>query len=249
MRNDEIFDAWAPAESPWSPWVKPVLFAAMTRDEPVGDVPECAADLAWAPDASAGTALVLDVPGASGVALGLALARRGYRPVPLYNAISGRGAERSVTSVHVEPVIAALAGAASALRAVVLPPGAPPAFLLDSRRRLRREDVDPDEIDLDNRTACFASDFPSAGTLRAHGVTAACLVRETGLAQAEDLVHAAFRWQEQGLAILVKALDAPDAPAPTTLKPPPAAKRLLERMLVAFGLRPFDPHFLGLTGG
>jgi len=48
---------------------------------------EIVPDLNWLPDAGDKVALVVDLPGAEGVAAGLAFAGRGYRPVPLYNAL------------------------------------------------------------------------------------------------------------------------------------------------------------------
>lgn len=106
MSSNEAFDVWAPTGGPWSPWVKPILFASEIDwsvrgdDElPVTD------DLSWVTEAAAPdggyrdarkaaggeptTAYVVDVPGPMGVGLGIAFARRGVRPIPLYNAVPG----------------------------------------------------------------------------------------------------------------------------------------------------------------
>src|SRR5580658_7817741 len=86
MNKEEIYSAWAPSSSRWSTWAKPVLFAHLhlLRDAPAIDV---VGDTSWSPPAHAKTALVLDLPGAAGVQMGVGLAQKGYRPVPLYNAI------------------------------------------------------------------------------------------------------------------------------------------------------------------
>src|SRR5947209_18025924 len=83
MTREELFDAWAPAGASWSDWAKPVLFAHWPRPLPaVADVPP--PDLSWVPPAADRVALVVDLPGAASVHLGLALAAAGYRPVPLF---------------------------------------------------------------------------------------------------------------------------------------------------------------------
>src|SRR5207302_455246 len=45
--------------------------------------------VAWAPLAAEKAVLILDLPAAEAVHVGLALAGRGYRPVPLYNGCTG----------------------------------------------------------------------------------------------------------------------------------------------------------------
>src|SRR4051812_36295429 len=101
--SDALYLLWAPAESPWSPWVKPVLFAQWSAEElPVRDVE--AAEIEWTPPADGRTALVCDLPGGYGVAVSTALAVRwGYRPILLYNALPGPRSStgRAATAVDV----------------------------------------------------------------------------------------------------------------------------------------------------
>ena len=89
----------APPHGRWSPWAKPVLFAHIDAVEglPHIDIPEIRLPIDRAK--AGGTALVVDLPGLESVGLGLELARRGYRPVPPFNAcpnpaIPGRGRAR-----------------------------------------------------------------------------------------------------------------------------------------------------------
>ena len=84
--KDEIFRIWAPPESPWSPWAKPVLFSFMDSAFGVPHVRSIVFDGGWVP-APGSTAIVVDLPGEEGVMWGLKLAGLGYRPVPLYNAL------------------------------------------------------------------------------------------------------------------------------------------------------------------
>jgi hypothetical protein len=74
-------------------------------------------------------ALVVDLPGVESVETGIAMARRRYRPVPLYNTSIGPSAV-----LNVADLVKVLASGATALREMSLPPDAPPVFLIDADR-------------------------------------------------------------------------------------------------------------------
>src|SRR4051812_18056461 len=118
MTSDEIWEIWAPSDGPWSRWIKPVLFAWM-RDHPaLPGLPELAPEweFSWLPASVAAgpVALILDLPGAEGVAASLALAKSGYRSVPLYNAIP-EADDETPSAVPVMPIVQALQAAAPRL--------------------------------------------------------------------------------------------------------------------------------------
>ena len=135
MTLAELYKLWAPEGAIWSPWAKPVLFAASTfvdsgQSEMTGWQ---VLNVDWAPAAGSGAVIVLDLPGVDGVWYAMALAQRGYRPVPLYNGVPGPMlSTRSL--VDVEPIVQAMHGVAESLSTLHLQAGAPPAFLLDSNR-------------------------------------------------------------------------------------------------------------------
>lgn len=56
-------------------------------------------DVNWAPAPAERTALVVELPGDDSLRAGLALARRGFRPVPLVNAVAGPDAVVEVESL------------------------------------------------------------------------------------------------------------------------------------------------------
>src|SRR4051812_27302380 len=90
MHREEVLASWVPPDAVWSRWARPVLFAQMSESEvepPAGE-PWRALAVDWAP-APGDTLAVVDLPGAESVWMGLALAGRGYRPVPLFNACTG----------------------------------------------------------------------------------------------------------------------------------------------------------------
>jgi hypothetical protein len=196
MSDERTYAVWAPEGATWSRWVKPVLFASMEWSAAPPIAPP-AWDVPWAPAPEGRIAIVLDLPGPGAVEAALGLAARGYRPVPLYNAVPGPTI--GMEMVHVNAIVRALQGGTEALRALSLPPDAPPAFMLDADRR--RSEFAPAPGRFDNRSVSFPTDFPSAVFLQSRGISRALLVqREDGPPQ-DDLAHTLRRWQEGGIGI------------------------------------------------
>src|SRR5687767_11087046 len=172
MTNEECFEAWAPTGAAWSPWAKPVLFTHLLTVAPAAAPDAGARDLLWLPPADGRTVLLVDLPGVESVTMGLTVARRGYRPVPLYNTSVGPSA-----IVNAEIIASHLASGAETLRGLGLRDGAPPAFLLDSMRMT--PSVLPGPGTFDNRWVVFPQDFPSGTLLRSRGVADALLIHGT----------------------------------------------------------------------
>src|SRR5947207_4243612 len=107
-----MYLVWAEPESTWSSWVKPVLFAFMGRVASSPSLPAPTHELDWLPH-NEPMAIVVDLPGAEGVVVGTELARHGYRPVPLYNALALplEGDEPARTAVDVSSIVGQLQAA------------------------------------------------------------------------------------------------------------------------------------------
>src|SRR5262249_55269600 len=181
-----IYEAWVPQVGAWSLWARPVVFGQMRATsgpdpayptpirwawdlfgqtpEAGGEQPWLSLPVYWAPPPAQNAVLILDLPGAEGVHLGLALAGRGYRPVPLFNGCTGPS-----ELPHQGPILRALRDGAVFLAARTLPGDAPPAFLLDSRRQSLPRPLRPGM--LDNRWQVLPEDFPSAQLLDQRGVS------------------------------------------------------------------------------
>jgi hypothetical protein len=219
MTKEEIFSLWAPDESPWSRWAKPVLFAYLDTAWNV-PAPDTVGDVSWTPGPNKKVALVLDLPGAEGVQYGLALAARAYRPVPLYNAIPLPFGEplidpvtgREVAAVNVLPIITALRQGADRLIGLNLPFDAPPAFLLDANRSGGGRKMEPDEFD--NRSVSFTTDFPSAQFLVSQRIERVMLVQSNTVEPQPDLANSLRRWQDGGLKLERLRLSPPSQPEP-----------------------------------
>lgn len=227
MKRKAVYRSWAPSEGSWTSWVKPVLFSALDEESlvqedqlpsaPVWFEQHLLAPLAEgavsadehpyrASHAVRDVALVIDLPGASGTEVGLHAAERGYRPIPLYNAVHSK-----VAVVDVSEILHALVHGAE--RVARVPVNAPPAFLLDANRMGGDRVLRPGLFD--NRSVCRIADFPSAETLMDAGIARAVLVCEGS--PASDLESVLLAWQESGIALWSKRPDDDRDVAPFVL--------------------------------
>jgi hypothetical protein len=232
LTKEEIFNIWAPRDAIWSDWAKPVLFAHLTQSVVAG-VARINIDVSKTPRPDGHTLLVLDLPGDRGVAMGLVMAAAGWRPVPLYNAIPPRGTLTTVCDVR--PILRALFAGTFVLRDLKLVADAPPAFLLDSMRRVGDAcALVPGAFD--NRSISLPTDFPSANLLLSRGLHRAILVQSAGTLPQEDLAHTLLRWQQAGMQIEAISLADPGEPTPITVRRPFMFREIWQRLIATFGL-------------
>jgi hypothetical protein len=229
LNRVQLFDFWAPPNALWSQWAKPVLFAHVQPSSPSFAPLWRDVDLAWAPAFRDSTALILDLPGSFAVAMGLALAARGYRPVPLFNSAPGPS-----PVIDNAPIISALSGGAEDLSRCVIPDDAPPAFMLDAGRLVERSAAKPGMFD--NRWIVFPQDFPSANFLLSRHIRRVTLVQH-GNRAADDLSHVLFRWREAGIDIWNCDLNRGGMSEPLAVRRPGNFKAIWQRSLVLLGFR------------
>jgi hypothetical protein len=255
MNREAIYEAWVPPSGSWSLWARPVLFGQMpatSGPEPAdptpiqwawnlfgqtlgtpGEEPWRNLSIDWVPPPVQNAALILDLPGAEGVYLGLALAGQGYRPVPLYNGCTGPS-----ELLDQGPILRALRDGAVFLAACALSSDAPPAFLLDSRRQSLPRPLRPGM--LDNRWRVFAEDFPSAQLLAQRGVSRVIWIGYDK--PQEDLAGVLRVWQEARIALEAKDLAIAGPPHRLIMPPTPWWRRWWDRLRSQLGLqgRPRD---------
>ena len=248
ITKEEALKIWAPAQSRWSPWVKPVLFAFMDGQFAPSHPLNLKIDLDWLPKEK-DTTVILNLSREDGVLWGIELAKQQYQPIPLYNALpfppSTKMTPRSrpVTTVAVEPILAALYEGSAVLQQIQLANNAPPAFLLDADRDLAHADAVPGVFE--NRSVCFSTDFPSPEFLSMHGIRKAILVQSENEI-ARDLNRAILPWQEHGIQIFRKSPSQKGAPEHIALKRRSAFYSVWDRLRIIFGLRREE---LGAFGG
>jgi hypothetical protein len=255
LSREEAFDLWAGSASPWCVWSKPILLAYLPA-ELTADAAEPRVSpkaLPSAPPADGSVIVVVDLPGVESVRVGETLAHAGFRPIPLFNAVPGPWWSRDRDSrasfrpvVDVWPIVDAIEQVTLRLRERLegLPSAAPPAFLLDSNRRLGET---PRPGDFDNRSVSLPTDFPSAVFLQSRGVTRVIVVYDSADRTsvesgqpASDLAHTLLRWQNAGIAILACPLDESLCgadPAPIVLTRPSWFGMIWHGALSVLGLR------------
>lgn len=259
-QQEMIYQAWAPAESEWSQWVKPILFAHLPESgspvdfaTPIDPYAETSADL---PGRSGATALVLDLPGAMAVRMVGLLTREGYRPVPLYNSCpppkswsSFGDAPLRQSAVDVQPIIEGIVAMTPLLKSANLRADAKPAFLLDATRRTGQTGYVSTPGAFDNRSVSLPTDFPSSNFLLSRGVLKVVVVTQNAADPQADLSHTLLRWQNAGIFIEGLSVDAQGAIGPTraiTIERPPWFKIAWYAVMARLGLR---PNLLGGFGG
>jgi hypothetical protein len=249
MTGKELFEIWAPNDSIWSQWASPALFAqidyAKADNSSQANVPE----FPWHEQkARRDSAVVIDLPGADSIRLALALAQRGYRPVPIINASPGpfglqlnllsqpnRSTPPAIVVLDMSSLVREISEGTPRMRALTLTSDAPPAFVLDS---LRLKGTNPLRDDMfDNRWMVFPQDFPSAKFLAEQKIKHVTLVQNEKTGPQEDLSHVLLRWQEAVIEILSKAISDTRLPSRITVSRPSRFKASWYRALAIMGLR------------
>ena len=249
MKPEEVYLAWAPPDSIWSPWAIPVPFAqiscvsldALQEVDTGNNLP---GGLIPAPD----LAVILDLPGDQAVRLSLALAARGFRPVPLIDGSPGPQIASIFPSLDAAgptgpPAIAVdmmqtlrwLCIGVAHLASLSISANASPAFFLDALRTGSGRNLGPEVFD--NRWKTLPQDFPSAKFLLEHGIGRILLIQDAAAQPAEDLAHVLLRWQQAGLAIFAASAADVDAPRLITVRRPSQFRALWYRALALLGLR------------
>jgi hypothetical protein len=232
IHGEDLYRIWAKEDALWSRWAKPVLFAQLrpVQAEIMGKDDWKALDTNWAPPPATRTAIIVNLPGAESVVVGLALAALGYWPVPLYNACSDM-----LELVHTGEIVSALILGAPRLQQMRIPPDAPPAFLIDSNRAGVGEFELPGKFD--NRWVVFPQDFPSANFLQSQGIQAVLLIQRHATQPENDLIHVLLRWQEAGIPLWFKNMASLGPFEKLTVTKPWNFKMAWYRVLALAGLR------------
>lgn len=207
----------------------PLVSAAPLSVSAAPEEPAGPADVSWSPDPAGETAVIVDLPGKRSVTIGLALARRGYRPVPVFNGNDGPGA-----LIELGPLREAIAAGAAELTSLGLVDDASPAFLVDSRRAGKGLVASPGKFD--NRWLVFPQDFPSGNLLRSRGIRRA-IVCQLGTEIPDDLKHILLRWQEAGITISVRDDHVGTALMEVTVAKPGMFRSFLYRLSAIMGFK------------
>ncbi len=194
MTAKEIYQIWAPAGKKWVDWVRPVPFIAMNECMKMYDFSDFTIpETDYIDNHYVGAALIVDMPGMESVKEGIALAKHGYRPVPIYNGtIEQPGARATVDN---QSVAVGLAMGAAQLSQIDIKSDALPAFLVDSNRmnRFKMEDSL-----FDNSWDVYHQDLPSAEYFLESGIYKIIVIGETF---SKDLKKILYEFQKKKIEI------------------------------------------------
>ena len=191
MVGREAFKIWAPPGCKWSAWVRPVPFIFYNPDTLSQVMSYTLPDIFFTEELQSDTAIFVDLPDYEGVKVGLALAKLGWQPVPLYNGTDEKPGGKAITENH--SIEYALIWGAGVLSGIDIKKDAPPAFLIDSNRMHRYR---PDASVFDNSWDLYSQDIPSADYFLENEITKIVVFGEK---IQKDLKRIFYKLQKKGI--------------------------------------------------
>lgn len=195
MTGKEVYKIWAPFDVKWIDWVRPVPFVQIDDEDfkiyrnGNFNIPK----INYIKELEENIAIIVDLPEHYSINDGVALAKLGYRPIPVFNGTAEtKGAKATVNNHAVE---SGLIWGGIELQKLNLKQDAPPVFLTDSNR------LDRHKLDIsifDNSWDLYHQDLPSAEYFLKNGIDK-IIVR--GNSFNKDLKKILYRHQEKGMKI------------------------------------------------
>ncbi len=193
MTARDIYLKWAPLHQRWVEWVRPVPFVGMTKEQINAPCTFALPVIHYLDSCQEGVAIIVDLPGAESVLEGLACAKSGYRPIPLFNGTTPQ--KNAMALVDTASVQNALIWGAKVLGDMAVAADAPPVFLVDALRLLRYR---MSASLFDNSWDLYAQDIPSAEYFHLAGMNT-ILIRSDKVNR--DLARILYPYQQKGIAI------------------------------------------------
>ena len=196
MTGKDLFKIWAPIGAKWVNWVRPVPFININEQFEGYESGEFVIPkINYMSKVKLNTAIIVDLPGNTSIKEGLAIAKFGFRPVPIYNGIDEQ--EGAMATVDNKIVKIGLIKGALELKKMQFDKDAPPVFLLDSNRMNRYK------INLsvfDNSWDIYAQDIPSPEYFLKNGI---CDIIVRGKCINKDLNKVLYPFQKKGINIFL----------------------------------------------
>ena len=104
MTGRDIYEVWAPEGARWVEWVRPVPFYGIDENFKKYDLLDfIIPNISYVTDDLKHTAIIIDLSGNEGIKEGLALAKLGFRPIPIYNGtVEQKGAISTVDNTSIK---------------------------------------------------------------------------------------------------------------------------------------------------
>lgn len=195
MRGKEVYKIYAPNGVKWTDWVRPVPFVAIDNynRKPIIDWTDRKA--MFLEKYQLDTAIFVDLPGKESIELGIDLACKGYRPIPVFNGTDEQQGSQATTNTYL--IESCLINGSEKLKNIKLEDDANPAFLLD---RDRTDRYRAKESIFDNSWDLYNQDIPSAEYFKQNGINKIIVVADT---IQRDLKKIFLKFQEKGIDIYI----------------------------------------------
>ena len=192
--SKEIYRVWAPVGWKWVDWVRPVPFIGINKEQNKFSCNSITIPVLVF-DVSKDCAYIVDLSGMESVAMGIALAKAGIRPIPVYNGtIEQKGARANVDNGM---ICRALLWGAKELQTITLANDASPAFLMDSNRMNRYK---MEEGLFDNSWDIYPQDLPSADYYIRNNISKIIIITDKIL---KDINKILYDYQSKGIEIMI----------------------------------------------
>lgn len=195
MKNRDVYKIWAPAGAKWVDWVRPVPFVELGEYSKQYEFSNFnVSKIFYLDKVENDTALIIDLPGYDSIEDGIALAKMGFRPIPVFNGTNEQ--KNSVATTDNHAVEFGLIYGANELKNINISKDAMPAFLLDTNR-LNRHKMSISVFD--NSWDIYDQDMPSAEYFLKNGINK-MIVRSKKIEK--DLSKILYKYQQKGITIL-----------------------------------------------
>lgn len=196
MTGKQVYKIWAPQGKKWVEWVRPVPFVTIGEYSKNYNVSDRLPVVDFKNTDFPNTAVIVDLPGEESVQMGIALAKIGYRPIPIYNGTMEQYGARA--TVDNQSVGIALVWGASKLVQIEIGDDAMPAFLLDSNRMNRYK---MDTSLFDNSWDIYHQDIPTPEYFLNNGINRILVIGER---ISKDLGKILYEFQRKKIEICLK---------------------------------------------
>lgn len=194
INNKVIYRIWAPEKAKWVDWVRPVPFinindSIISNEYESFDIP----NVIYVEDGKKDIAIIVDLPSTKSITEGIALAKKGYRPIPVYNGTESQKGAMGV--VYNNSIEIGLIKGAEILKDMSFDEDASPVFLMDSNRTNRKK-LGPEVFD--NSWDIYAQDLPTHEYFKKNGINK-IIIRSDIIRK--DLNKILYKFQKNGMEI------------------------------------------------
>lgn len=193
MIGKEIYRIWAPYGAKWTDWIRPVPFTQLNNVKAKEYFNNYIPNINYVDCCKTNIGIIIDLPSYESVNEGIALAKMGFRPIPLYNGTNGQ--VEAIATVENTALELSLIWGGLHLKNITINDDAPPAFLLDANRINRFK---MSEKVYDNSWDVYSQDVPTAHFLLNNGING--IILRSDIIR-KDVAKILYDYQKGGLTI------------------------------------------------